>query len=116
MEFQSLQTLSLSSFVHDALIIGGLCVALLDGLVFINLGVLLPGLLTSLGGRHGDPRGTYVEFGPAAAPLISEPAPRPAASPATRLDPPTVVRPHLWRHVSGGGAIQFAPPIDGGTQ
>ena len=116
MEFQSLQTLSLSSFVHDALIIGGLCVALLAGLVFINLGVLLPGLLSSLGGRQGDPCGTYVEFGPAAAPLISEPAPRQEGFPVTRLEPSTVMRPHLWRHVSGCGATLLASPVDGGTQ
>jgi hypothetical protein len=116
MEFPSLQTISFPSFVHDAAIIAGLGVALLAGLVFINLGVLLPGLLTALGGCHGDPRDRYVEFGPAAAPLISEPAPRRAASPETRPDQHPVVRPHLWRQVATGGAIQLAAPIDSGTR
>ena len=112
MEFPSLPTVSFSSLVHDALIVVGLGVALLAGLVFLTLGVLLPGLLTSLGGHQGDPRDRYVEFGPVAAPLISEPAPRREAS-ATTSDPHTVVRPYLWRHVSGGGTIQLASPLDG---
>jgi hypothetical protein len=76
MEFQSLQTLSLWSLVHDALIVVGVGIALLAGLVFVNLGLLLPGLLTSLGGHHSDARGEYLEVGPVAAPTISEPAPR----------------------------------------
>ena len=75
MEFNGLHTLSLPLLVQDALIAVGAGVALLASLVFINLGVLLPGLLTSLGGPQPDQRGAYLEFGPAGAPVISEPAP-----------------------------------------
>ncbi len=116
MEFQSLQTFSFSSFVHDAVMVVGLGLALLAGVVFVTLGVLLPGLLTALGGQHGDPRDRYVEFGPMEAPLITEPAPRRDASLGTSADRPTVVRPHLWRHVTAGGTIQLLAPSDGGTR
>jgi hypothetical protein len=116
MELRSLQTFSFPSFVHDAAIIAGLVVALVVALAFINLGLLLPGLLSSLGRYQDDPPGRYVEFGPAAAPLISEPAPRRETSPATSPDPPTMVRPHLWRHASGGGSIELAAPGNGGRR
>ncbi len=115
MEFQTLHTVSFSTFVHDALIVAGLALALLAGLVFLHLGVLLPGLLTALGGHHGDPRDRYPEFGPAAAPLISEPARRDTAA-ETSADPPTAVRAHLWRHVAAGGTIQVVAPSHGGTR
>ena len=65
MEFNGLHTLSLPFVVQDALIAVGAGVALVAILVFINLGVLLPGLLTSLGGPQPDQRGAYLEFGPA---------------------------------------------------
>ena len=78
MEFNGLLTLSLPFAVQDALIAVGAGVALLACLAFINLGILLPGLLKSLGGPRPDQRGAYLEFGPAGAPLISEPA-RPRA-------------------------------------
>jgi hypothetical protein len=95
MEFYSLPALSVPLVVQDALIVIGAGVALLASLVFINLGVLLPGLLTSLGGPHPDQRGAYLEFGPAGAPLIAEPAPR-AMARETNVEPRPVARPHLW--------------------
>ena len=93
MPFHSLQTVSLSSLVHDALVALGLGSALLAGLVFFSLGLLLPGLLTCLGGHYGNPREEYQEFGPAAAPLISEPAPRWTASPEVVFGRQSVARP-----------------------
>src|SRR5215218_2184172 len=96
MEFNGLHTLSLPFVVQDALIAVGAGVALLAILVFINLGVLLPGLLTSLGGYQPDQRGAYLEFGPAGAPVISEPAPPRAVPPDTDTEPRHVARPHLW--------------------
>ena len=81
MEFSGLHTLSLPFVVQDALIAIGAAVALLACLAFINLGVLLPGLLTSLGGSHPDQRGAYLEFGPVGAPVISEPSSSRAAPP-----------------------------------
>src|SRR5215211_124502 len=87
MELSALQALSLPLVVQDALIAVGAGVALLAILVFINLGVLLPGLLTSLGGSQPDQRGAYLEFGPAGAPVISEPAPSRTAPPETDVAP-----------------------------
>ena len=96
MEFNGLHTLSLPFVVQDALIAVGAGVALLACLAFINLGVLLPGLLTSLGGPQPDQRGAYLEFGPAGAPVISEPSsPRPAPQ-ELDVEPRHVARPSLW--------------------
>ena len=75
MDLNALHALSLPLLVQDLLIAIGAGAALIASLVFINLGVLLPGLLTSLGGSQPDQRGAYLEFGPAAGPIISEPAP-----------------------------------------
>jgi hypothetical protein len=116
MDLHFMQSPSFSSLVHDALIVGGVGIALLAGLVFINLGVLLPGLLSLQGGHQGDPRGKYVEFGPAAAPLITDPVPCQASSRESHSDPQPLARPHLWHRVSGGGATQLAWPLDGGTR
>src|SRR5215203_6080064 len=93
MELNALHALSLPLLVQDALIAVGAGVA---GLVFINLGVLLPGLLTPLAGPQPDQRGAYLEFGPAGAPVISEPAPPRAAPPEPDVAPRHVARPHLW--------------------
>ena len=116
MEFHALHMLSLPLLVQDALIAVGAGVALLACLAFINLGVLLPGLLTSLGGHQPDQRGAYLEFGPAGAPIISKPRPPSAPSLETSAEARALVRPHLWRHLSAGGAAQLASPIDGRTQ
>ena len=101
MEFHDLPTLSLPFVVQDALIVVGAAVALLASLAFINLGLLLPGLLTTLGGPPPDQRGAYLEFGPAAGPLISEPAPPRAMDQETDLEPRPVARPHLWGSALG---------------
>ena len=96
MEFNGLHTLSLPFAVQDALIAVGAGVALLACLAFINLGILLPGLLTSLGGPHSDQRGAYLEFGPAGAPVISEPSSSRAAPPEPEVEPRHVARTNLW--------------------
>jgi len=96
MELNALHALSLPLLVQDALIAVGAGVALVAGLVFINLGVLLPGLLTPLAGPQPDQRGAYLEFGPADAPVISEPAPPRAVPPEPDVAPRHVARPHLW--------------------
>ena len=96
MDLNALQMLSLPFVVQDVLVAIGAGVALLAILVFLNLGVLLPGLLTSLGGPPPDQRGAYLEFGPAAGPLITEPAPPRAMEQETDRAPRQVGRPHLW--------------------
>ena len=116
MEFHALYPLSLPLFVQDVLIVVGAGIALIAFLLFINLGVLLPGLLTSLGGPRPDQRGSYLEFGPAAAPMVSEPAPRDVAPLETTPNLPTVVRPHLWHWVSGAGPNQLTSPSDMATR
>ena len=68
--------LSVSAVLHDALVVVGVGAALLAGVVFVSLGLLLPGLLTWTDGRHGPRTNRYLEPGPEAAPLISAPAPR----------------------------------------
>ena len=110
MEFHAPLMLSLPLVLQDALIALGACMALLACLAFINLGILLPGLLASLGGPQPDQRGAYLEFGPAGAPVISEPAPPRAADaplpgPARRPGPPKL-RHRLWR----GMALHLTPP------
>jgi hypothetical protein len=102
MELYALPALALPFIVQDVLIVVGATVALLASLVFINLGILLPGLLTSLGGPQPDQRGAYLEFGPAAGPIISEPAPPRAALPEKDVEPRHVARPHLWSLTPGG--------------
>jgi hypothetical protein len=111
-----LYPLSLSLFVQDVVIAIGAGIALIAFLLFINLGVLLPGLLTSLGGPQPDQRGAYLEFGPAGAPIVSEPAPRDMAPLETTPNPPTVVRPHLWHWVSGAGPNQLTSSTDAVTR
>jgi hypothetical protein len=95
MEFHALQTLSLPFVVQDALVAIGAGVALLAILVFLNLGVLLPGLLSSLGGPPPDQRGAYLEFGPSGAPVISEPGPPRAMDQETDVALEPVTRPQL---------------------
>src|SRR5918998_164486 len=109
MEFQSLPALSLPFVVQDAMIVVGAGVGLLAGLAFINLGLLLPGLLTSLGGSQPDQRGAYLEFGPAARPIISEPAPSRETQEQTHPRPRPAARPHIWRHLLGGTALPVSP-------
>jgi hypothetical protein len=96
MDLNALHALSLPLLVQDLLIAIGAGVALIASLVFINLGVLLPGLLTSLGGSQPDQRGAYLEFGPAAGPIISEPAPPRPVDQETDIEPRQVAWPHLW--------------------
>ena len=96
MELNGLPTLSLPFMLQDGLIAVGAGAALLACLAFINLAVLLPGLLTSLSGPRSDQRGAYLEFGPASAPVISEPASPRAAPPETSVAPRHVARPNLW--------------------
>ena len=112
MEFQALYSLSLPLFMQDLLIAVGAGIALIAFLLFINLGVLLPDLLTSLGGPRPDQRAAYLEFGPAEAPIVSEPAPRVLAPLETNPNLTTVVRPHLWHWVSGGGHNRLTSPTD----
>jgi hypothetical protein len=101
MEFNGPQTLSLPFVVQDALIAVGAGVVLLACLAFINLGVLLPGLLTSLGGPRPDQHGAYLEFGPASASVISEPPSPRAAPPEPDVAPRPVARPNLWASSPG---------------
>ena len=101
MEFNGLHTLSLPFVVQDALIAVSAGVALLACLTFINLGVLLPGLLTSLGGPHPDQRGAYLEFGPAGAPVISEPSSPRAVPSDPDVEPSHVGRSNLWGSAPG---------------
>jgi hypothetical protein len=96
MELNGLHTLSLPFVVQDALIAIGAGAALLACLAMINLGILLPGLLASLGGPQPDQRGPYLEFSPAGAPAISEPASPRTAHPETNVAPRHVARPNLW--------------------
>jgi hypothetical protein len=110
MEFHAVHTLSLPLVLQDALIVVGVSVALLASLAFINLGILLPGLLTPLAGPQPDQRGAYLEFGPAGAPIISEPAP-PRATDATAPGPSqTPARPQLRHRFWRGMALHLAPP------
>jgi hypothetical protein len=104
MEFHDLPALALPLLVQDILVAIGAGVALLAILVFLNLGLLLPGVLTALGGPQPDQRGAYLEFGPAAGPLISEPAPPGAMDPEANLEPTPVARPHLWGPALGARA------------
>src|SRR5215208_3468412 len=109
MELHSLPTLSLWSLVHDALVVVGVGAALLIGFVFINFGLLLPGLFTWLDEHHRSARGEYLEFGPVAAPTISEPAPRRVEQAQVPPDPPRPRRAHIWHRLSSGMAIHLAP-------
>jgi hypothetical protein len=110
MEFHALLTLSLPLVLQDALIVVAAGVALLASLAFINLEILLPGLLTSLGGPQPDQRGAYLEFGPAGAPIISEPAP-PWATDAPLPGPSQrPARPHLRHRLWRGMALHLTPP------
>jgi hypothetical protein len=109
MELQALPALALPLLVQDALIAVGAGVALLAILAFINLGILLPGLLTSLGGPRPDQRGAYLEFGPAAAPVISEPAPPRASQQQSPPSSRPAARPQIWRHLLGGTTLFTSP-------
>ena len=108
MEFHALLALSLPLVLQDALIVVGVSVALLASLAFINLGILVPGLLTSLGRPPPDQRGAYLEFGPAAGPVISEPAPPRETQRQTLPNPQPAARPHIWRCLLSGTALHVA--------
>jgi len=101
MELTALPALSLPFVVQDILVAIGAGVALLASLVFLNLGLVLPGLITSLGRPQPDQRDAYLEFGPAAGPLISDPAPPRAMDQATDGARTPVARPQLWDLSSG---------------
>jgi hypothetical protein len=101
MELTALPTLALPFVVQDVLVAVGAGVALLAILIFLNLGLVLPGVLTALGGPPPDQRGAYLEFGPAAGPLISDPAPPGAIGQETNREPTPVARPHLWGSTPG---------------
>ncbi len=106
MEPHSLPT----SAVIDVLTVVGGAIALIAFIAFTSLGLLLPGLLTALGGPAPDQREAYPEFGPAAYPVISEPAPRGAAPAVPELGQRRrVARSHLWRHLSGFSVLRAAP-------
>ncbi len=68
--------LSLAQLGHDVVVLLGLAAALLAGVVLVNLGLLLPGLLGWLDGHHGDPSGGVIEPGPGNPSIITEPARR----------------------------------------
>lgn len=99
------------SRMHDALDVPGAGVALLVGLIVVNLRFLLPGQLAPRAQRHADPCGGLQRFGPVAGTNISEPAPHRAASPETNGARHHVARPHIWRFLSGGAASFLAPPV-----
>lgn len=80
MDLHFLPRLSLPSLAHDVLVVAGAGAALLASVVVINVGLLLPGLLTALGEPRADQRGEFV------------------------------ARPLLWRHLSGCAATSLAPP------
>jgi hypothetical protein len=111
MERLFLPAVVLPTLVHDVLVGVGVGVALLTGFVFINFGLLLPGLFTWLDGRQRDSRTNHVEFGTGATTVISEPAPRQMLSRETHADPVTVVRPHLWRHLCGYTTRRLMPVV-----
>jgi hypothetical protein len=89
----------------------GVAVALLAAFAFINVGLLRPGLFTWLDGRHGDANPGFVGFGPGVAPLISEPAPRRAAQAELPPDRRQIMRPHIWRQLTGA-TPRLGPSID----
>ena len=109
MELHALPPHSLPFIVQDALIVIGAGVALLASLAFISLGILLPGLLAPLSGFQPDQRGAYLEFGPAAGPIISEPAPPRAIDQETAPEPNHAARPHLGSHRSRRAVPHPAP-------
>ena len=55
---------TLSTLLHDAVVTLGVAAAMLAGLVLVNVGLLLPGLLTWLNGRHGGKFGRRLKPGP----------------------------------------------------
>jgi hypothetical protein len=113
MEFHALLGLSLPLVlqVQDALIGVGVGVALLASLAFINLGTLLPSLLTSLGGPQPGQRGAYLEFDPAGAPIISGLTARGVPSLESRPDRHPVAPPNRSQRILVGRRSQLASPI-----
>ena len=65
---------TLSTVLHDALAVLGVAAALAVGLLFVNLGLLLPGLLTWLDGHHGGGPAGPIEPGPGNPSIVTEPA------------------------------------------
>jgi len=110
MEFHTVHTLSLPPVLQDALIVVGAGAALLASLAFINLGILLPGLLTPLAGSQSDQRGAYLEFGPASAPILPKSAPPRATDAPTSGPSQTPARPQLRHRFWRGLALHLAPP------
>ena len=70
---------TLVTVLHDVLVVLGVVAALAAVCVLANIGLLLPGLLTSIDGRHGNGGGAALEPGPADPRIITEPA-RPRTS------------------------------------
>lgn len=93
-------TISLSTLIQDSLGVAGVFLALTAGILFLNLGLLLPGLLTALGEPGASSRQAFPEAGPVAFPVISEPTPR-GALPAPTAARTPVPRPHIWRMLAG---------------
>ena len=65
---------TLSTVLLDVIVVLGVAAALLAGLAVLNLGLLLPGLLAWPDGRHAHVDDGFLEPGPGAPPVISEPA------------------------------------------
>jgi hypothetical protein len=108
MERLFLPAVVLPTLVHDVLVGVGVGVALLIGFVFINFGLLLPGLFTWLDGHHRNAREEYLEFGPVAAPTISEPAPRRVEQAQMLPDRHRPLRAPIWHRLSSGRALHLA--------
>ena len=106
MEFHALPVLSLPLVLQDVLIAVGISIALLASLPFINLGILLPGLIASLSSPQPDQRGAYLEFGPGGAPISSDFSPRIAPPLETKSDPPVVARSDLCQQGGSSGCTQ----------
>jgi len=111
MEIHAPLTLPLPLVLQDALIVIGAGAALLASLAFINLGVLLAGLLPSLGGPQPDQRGAFLEFGPAGVPIVSDEPVSPRLTDASPPDPSQrSARPQLRHHLWRGMALHLTSP------
>src|SRR5215212_7214965 len=110
MGVHALPALSLPLVLQDVLIAVGISIALLASLPFINLGILLPGLIASLSSPQPDQRGAHLEFGPSGAPIISEPAPPRATDAPAPGSSQTPARPELRHRLWRGMSLHLAPP------
>ena len=83
---------TLVTVLHDVLVVLGVVAALAAVCVLANIGLLLPGLLTSIDGRHGNGGGAALEPGPADPRIITEPARPQAPRIAAGASKPAVAR------------------------